>query len=170
MFDRQMRLLVAFAILVGALPSPLLAQGTIVYCHSTNIVLSNAYAGAVYVDSINGYSISGACDLSFDCSTGNFGTCEVCLLMTIDTDPAGDGSYTGQNTVNSLQTSSYYCGSTGHTNSFGTSSWPTTTAGLPANLAYKVRYYAVADSASGCPSHVADFDILSTVTETTPPF
>lgn len=168
MLDRHFRLLMVLAVAVGALPPPLLAQGT--FCHPINISLSGAFAGANWSSILNGYQITGACNYSFDCSNGNFGSCQLCLLVVILTDPDHDGSYSGPAGKGTNQSGVVECGSVGKTGTFNAGPFPSMGAGLPANDPYKVKYYAVAGGGAGCSTDPTDYDFLVTVTETTPPF
>lgn len=170
MFDRHFRLLMVLAMFIGALPSPLLGQ-TIIYCNAINVVLSNAYAGTNWNSGLNGYQISGGCDYSFDCSTGNFGSCQLCLMVVILTDPNNDGTYSGAAGKATNQSGVIECGTIGKTGTFNAGPFPNMGGGLPSNDPYKVKYYAVPKTPGfACSTDAVDYDVLTVVTGTSPPF
>jgi hypothetical protein len=162
---RDFRVLMVIALVVGTLPSPVLAA-----CDTVNISLTNVWSGATWNAMLNGYQLSGGCDYSFDCSPGQFLGCTLCLLTAALTDPNHDGSYSGIGTNGSQGIGPKGCGSVNNTGTINFGPWPSMVAGLPSNDPYKIRFYASALIPGGCTNNPGDYDYLMTASGTTPPF
>jgi hypothetical protein len=164
MGNRHRRLAVVLAVAIVLISPPLIAD----FCVTSNIQLFDQWAGANWNTALNGYQITGGVDYSFSCSDGNFGSCQLCILGFAMTDPLLNGSYNGPDWGQAEPSITAECQSSVN-GSYSFDTWPFAGAGLASDLPYKLKFYAVDDDFGGdCPGDPADYDVLVTVTGTTP--